>query len=209
MYENYDGSDFYHAASEKRGVSMDRVLFAVAITLFVGFSIGTGVTILGTSGGGQVSNSRDIRGQRGGLPDEKIRIAESILEKNPNNVLVLIDLGNTCFDAGLYQEAIEAYSRALSIEPRNADVRNDLGIMHREMGQYDKAVEAFRQASLDDPLHARSRFNLGIVLAFDMKDDHGAIEAWEEFLALEPCVNRNDRRIKMVKSEIERMKRSK
>jgi hypothetical protein len=33
-----------------------------------------------------------------------------------------------------------------------------------------------------------------------------AIEAWEEFLALEPCVNRNDKRITLVKSEMEKMK---
>lgn len=70
-----------------------------------------------------------------------------------------------------------------------------MGIMYRDLGQYHKAIDAFRQAALDDPLYARSRFNLGMVLAFDMKDDRGAIEAWEEFLALELCMNRNDRSI--------------
>jgi tetratricopeptide (TPR) repeat protein len=207
MNEKNSSSASLHESLADRGVSMDKVLFAVVITLIIGFSTGAGVTILGTSGGSNLPTStRDAQGYRVAAMDQKIRLSESILERNPDNLIVLIDVGNSYFDTGLYQEAIDAYSKALSIDPKNAHIRNDMGIMYRELGQYDKAIEAFRQAALDGPLFARSRFNLGIVLAVDMKDERGAIEAWKEFLALEPCMNHNDSRIKMVKSELERMK---
>lgn len=207
MNKKNDESIFHHEALH-RVVSIDKVFFAVAITLIIGFSIGAAVAFLGTSDGKVSASLGDAGGVKQAPLEGKIRLSESILEKNPNDLLVLIDLANSYFDIDRYPEAVETYSRALAIDPKNADVRNDLGITYRELGQYDKAVEAFRQAALDDPLNARSRYNLGIVLACDMKDDRGAIEAWEEFLALGPCTNRNDRRIKMVKSEIERMKRA-
>jgi cytochrome c-type biogenesis protein CcmH/NrfG len=208
MNEKNSASASLHEPLAHGGVRMDRVLFVVLVVLFVGFSIGAGVTMLGTSGGSYIpTSSRDTQGRRAAQTGKKIRLSESIVERNPDNLTALIDLGNSYFDTGLYQEAIDAYSRALSIDPKNADVSNEMGIVYRELGQYDKAIEAFRRALLDDRLYARSRFNLGMVLAFDTKDERSAIEAWEEFLALEPCMNHSDRRIKMVKSELERMKK--
>ncbi|MEW6666364.1 MAG: tetratricopeptide repeat protein [Thermodesulfobacteriota bacterium] len=208
MNEKTNGSGSPHEASADRVVSMDKVLFAVVITLLIGFSIGAGVTMLGTSGGSNSpTSSRYTHGQRTAAMDQKIRVSESALKRDPGNLAALVDLGNSYFEVGLCQEAIDAYTRALAIDPKNAHIRNDMGIMYRELGQYDKAVEAFRQAAHDGPVLARSRFNLGMVLAFDMKDERCAIEAWEEFLALEPCMNRSDRRIKIVKGELEKMKK--
>ncbi len=77
-----------------------------------------------------------------------------------------------------------------------------MGIMYRKSGQFDKAVEAFRQAARDDPKHLNSRFNLGIVLKYDKNDFPGAIQAWEEFLKLNP----DHDRATMVKQEIQTMK---
>jgi tetratricopeptide (TPR) repeat protein len=207
MNEKNSESASLHEAMVDRGVKMEKVLLVALVVLLVGVSIGAGVAMLGTSGGSYLpTSSRDTQRQRSAAIDQMIRLSEWIVERNPDNLLALSALGNSYYDAGLYQEAIEAYSRALSLDPKNANIRNEMGIVYRELGQYEKAIEAFRQAALDGPLIARSRFNLGMVLAFDMKDERGAIEAWEEFLALEPCMNHNDSRIKTVKSELERMK---
>ena len=83
-----------------------------------------------------------------------------------------------------------------------------MGIMYRKLGQFDKAIEAFRQAAQDQPMHANSRFNWGIVLKYDKNDLKGAIQAWEEFLKLEPLLDPGDERPIMVKKEIEAMKTS-
>jgi hypothetical protein len=37
-----------------------------------------------------------------------------------------------------------------------------------------------------DPKHEISRFNKGIVLFHDLKDEKGAIAAWESLLAINP-----------------------
>jgi hypothetical protein len=54
MNEKHDQVDFHHEALHGV-VSMDKVLFAVVMTLFIGFSIGAGLTILGTSRDGITS----------------------------------------------------------------------------------------------------------------------------------------------------------
>ena len=81
-----------------------------------------------------------------------------------------------------------------------------MGIMYRKLKQFDKAIAAFRQAALDNPRHFNSRFNLGVVLKYDKNDFREAIQAWEEFLKLEPFMEPGDERVTMVKQEIQAMK---
>jgi cytochrome c-type biogenesis protein CcmH/NrfG len=192
-----------------QGVSKQNVILIAAVSLLVGFILGATVAILkmskeskvvASAGQSQKENPADY--------EEDIRIAKSILEKDPRDFQVLITLGNAYFDTDRYQEAINAYSRALAVDPKNPDVRTDMGIMYRRLGQFDKAIESFRQVARDNPMHANSRFNLGVVLKHDKKDFQGAIQAWEEFLKLEKLLDPGDERPLMVKQEIESMKAS-
>lgn len=114
----------------------------------------------------------------------KIREIKRQLQKKPDEVSLLIQLGNTYFDDNRYPEAIEAYSRALALSPGNPDVLTDLGIMHRRNGDPEKASECFRQAASLSPDHPQCRLNLGIVLFFDLKDPEGAIRALEDFIRI-------------------------
>jgi tetratricopeptide (TPR) repeat protein len=187
----------------RRGVSKGNVILIGFACLLIGFILGATVAILKTSGKPKSATSAEEPKQsRLVANEEEIRLSKSILEKDPNNLQVLISLGNAYFDADRYQEAIDVYSKALSIDPKNPDVRTDMGIMYRHLKQFDKAVEAFRRAAQDDPKHINSRFNLGVVLKDDKNDIQGAIQAWDEFLKLEP----NGERATMAKQEIEVMK---
>jgi len=197
------------------GVSKQNVILISAVSLLIGFILGAVVAILKIQPmvepkpASMVDPSVNESGKNITFSyEEDIRLAKSILEKDPKNLQALITLGNAYFDTDRYQEAIDAYSKALVIDPKNADVRTDMGIMYRRLGQFDKAIEAFRQAAQDNPMHVNSRFNLGVVLKYDKKDYSGAIKAWEEFLKLEQLLDPSDERPIMVRQEIESMKAS-
>lgn len=190
-----------------KGVSKQNVILISAVSLLVGFIIGATVAILKTSKEPKGVALKE-QSQKEDFIDheEDIRLAKSILEKDPRDLQALITLGNAYFDTDRYQEAIDAYSKALAIDPKNPDVRTDMGIMYRKLGKFDKAIEAFRQAASENPMHVNSRFNLGVVLKYDKNDYPGAIQAWEEFLKLERLLDPDDERPIMVKQEIESMK---
>jgi len=186
------------------GVNKNKVVLISFVCLLVGFILGVTVAILKTSESSKgVASAGNPQGESPVNHEEGIRLAKSILEKDPRDLQALITLGNTYFDTDRYQEAIDAYSKALAIDPKNPNVRTDMGIMYRKLGQFDKALETFRRAAQDNPTHITSRFNLGVVLKYDKEDFQGAIQAWEDFLKVVPS---GDERATMVKQEIVAMK---
>ena len=108
----------------------------------------------------------------------RIDAVKRMLEKNPNDVQALIELGNDYYDAEDFTRAVEAYQKVLKVAPRNADVLTDMGVAYRKLSKPYLAVEAFRKALEVDPKHSKALFNLGLVLRMDLKDRKGAIEAW-------------------------------
>ena len=48
------------------------------------------------------------------------------------------------------------------------------------------AIESFDRAAAIDTKHEPARFNKGIVLLHDLKDQNGAIKAWEDLLEINP-----------------------
>ncbi|NTW92148.1 MAG: tetratricopeptide repeat protein, partial [Methanoregulaceae archaeon] len=90
----------------------------------------------------------------------------------------------------------------LAAKPDNPDVRTDMGIMYRKLGQFDKALEEFKKAAQTDPKHVNSRYNIGLVLLHDKQDMKGAINAWEEYLKVDP----NSERAQRIRAQIEKMK---
>lgn len=116
----------------------------------------------------------------------KIAELKRILDKNPNDVGTLVQLGNTYFDSNMYPESIEVYEKALALKPGNPDVLTDLGVMYRRNGQAGEAVLRFREAARIAPDHFQSRLNLGIVLYYDLKDIDEAREAFQDFLKVVP-----------------------
>ncbi len=105
-----------------------------------------------------------------------------LANKEPNNFMAQVALGNAYFDAKQPSEAVKAYDRALRIKPNDPDVLTDQGVMYRDLGFYDRAVENFRQAYAKNPGHLQSLFNEAVVYALDLKKPERAKPLLEELL---------------------------
>ena len=185
----------------------DKAFLLIIVAFLAGFIIGavSGIKFYGAQKGGtssSASEERPVSPQTKANLTQEIGQFEEALKRDPENLQVLISLGNAYFDANQERKAIETYQKALKIDPKNADVRTDMGIMYRNIKDYDSAVREFRQAARDNPTHINSRFNLAIVLQKDKKDIPGAITAWEDFLR----VASTDERAAMAKAQLEQLK---
>ncbi len=132
---------------------------------------------------------------------EDIRMYEQALSSNPNNLDILIQLGNKYYDWGeeevhtegdraepvpKWLKAIDYYNRALEIDPKNADVRTDMGNLLNWMGRFDEAEEAYRTAIKSNPNHPQSRINLVTLLGGRMGRYKEAIKEYETLLKVSP-----------------------
>lgn len=115
-----------------------------------------------------------------------IAALEKEAQENPANEKTWIELGNSYFDTGQNEKAIQAYRKALEINPNDANVWTDMGVMYRRSGNPQEAINSFDKAIEVDPKHEVSRMNKGIVLLHDVNDMDGAIKAWEELLEVNP-----------------------
>ncbi|MDZ7582973.1 MAG: tetratricopeptide repeat protein [Deltaproteobacteria bacterium] len=161
------------------------------VMLVVGFIAGTifGVMKTGPLSGGQ---STVPPGASGKPPAQMFQALEAEAAANPQNAEAWVQLGNAYFDADQYQKAIDAYEKSLVIEPDNPNVLTDLGVMYRRSKQPEKAVEMFSRAMAVEPRHEVSRMNKGIVLLYDLKDEYGAVEAWQGLLEINPLATFGD-----------------
>jgi cytochrome c-type biogenesis protein CcmH/NrfG len=166
-------------------VKSENVIWLVAASLLVGFVAGVAFGIYKS---GSIADPRQSP-PSAGLDIERQQTIDTLkaqIERNPGDVTAWINLGHQYFDGNRPQEAIPAYEKALSLDPGNANVWTDLGVMYRRNGNPEKAVDAFDRAMNLDPTHEISRFNKGIVLFHDLKDEKGALVAWESLLAINP-----------------------
>ena len=108
------------------------------------------------------------------------------LKQNPKDAGKLIEIGNTYYDAKLYNKAIQYYGQALQLAPKNVDVRTDMGTAYWYLGDADHAIAEMEKALSFDPTHAQTLFNMGIVKSQSGKDPKGAIAAWQKLLATNP-----------------------
>ncbi len=108
------------------------------------------------------------------------------LNADPKNVETLVQLGNLYYDNRVYPEAIEYYTRALDVRPNDINVRTDLGTAYWYSGSPEKAVKEYEKSLAIDPSHPNTLFNMGVVRSEGLKDNVGAIAAWEKLLNSNP-----------------------
>jgi tetratricopeptide (TPR) repeat protein len=172
-------------------------LFALGLLLFAaGFAVGVGLFVA-TSAPGRASDRTAMAAPAGGGAAPSVQLPtpaelqtvdglRAHLQHAPDDVAARLELANALFDAGSYAEAATHYEQVLQSDPENADVRTDLGVAYRNTRRAQQAVECFRRAIRSQPDHRNAHYNLGVVLAHDVNDAAGAIEAWDHYLELAP-----------------------
>ena len=90
---------------------------------------------------------------RRGRLDEATAEYERALERNPNHVDSLINLGVVHARRGLLRQAVSRFERAVAIDPDHADAHVNLGALLLARGAREEARRAFRAALEIDPAH--------------------------------------------------------
>ncbi len=116
----------------------------------------------------------------------QVSALQAAAEREPQNAVPRIELGNLYFDAGQFGDAITWYTDALTLAPDDVNVSTDLGVSYYYTDQPDRALEQFAHSLEIDPNHAKTILNLGIVKAFGKQDLEGAQEAWTRVIELAP-----------------------
>jgi cytochrome c-type biogenesis protein CcmH/NrfG len=141
----------------------------------------------GNMGPGQLPGSTPQ--QQAASPEELAKSAAPLLAQlktNPNDVAVLVKLGNLYYDGQSFPQAIDYYQKALALQPDNPDVWTDLGTSYWYTGDADKALANFQKSLALRPNHPGTLFNLGIVEWQGKKDPKAAVLAWEKLLQTNP-----------------------
>lgn len=120
------------------------------------------------------------------LDQSQVQALQNVIDADPKNEQARVQLANLYFDAEKYDEAIKWYGEALTLAPNDVNVSTDLGVCYYYSNQPDKALEQFAHSLSIDPKHAKTLLNLGIVKAFGKQDLDGAMQAWQQVIAIAP-----------------------
>ena len=75
-----------------------------------------------------------------------IETYQAALEDNPNDVMLLSEMGQAHSDDNRFMEALYYYRRSLDIKPNQAETYSDMAYVLFRMNDYDGAIECYKQA---------------------------------------------------------------
>jgi len=127
---------------------------------------------------------------------------ESRLAENPDDLILLTDIGNLYFTIQDYTRAIEYFRRGIALAPDDVNLHTDLGTALYYTEQTDEAITEFETALALRPGHPQALFNMGVVLLETRNDTAGAIELWERLIEMNPGYPQSP----MVQEEIDRLR---
>jgi tetratricopeptide (TPR) repeat protein len=132
------------------------------------------------------------------MADQQAAPLVAQLKFEPNNVAVLVNVGNLYYDARQYPTAVDYYGRALKVTPADASVRTDMATGYWYMGDADRALLEFNQALSYAPNSANTLFNRGLVKWKAKKDAAGALADWQQLLTANPNYRAKDQVQQMI-----------
>ncbi|MBD3349771.1 MAG: tetratricopeptide repeat protein [Candidatus Eisenbacteria bacterium] len=94
--------------------------------------------------------------QDGEIPEaaettEKIEELTSMIERNPGDVELLIDLGNTYYESNMMDQALATYEEAAKLDSTHVGVKLNLGSLLADMGRFERSIHELKTALSIDP----------------------------------------------------------
>lgn len=95
--------------------------------------------------------------------DKSRELMVTLIQQDPQNVMLVLELGDLYLEEGSTAEAEEVYNLALRMEPYNPSVFFSLGNLYSESKRFEQAINAFERGILLAPTDLDLRNNLGNV----------------------------------------------
>ncbi|MDY7000318.1 MAG: tetratricopeptide repeat protein [Thermodesulfobacteriota bacterium] len=122
------------------------------------------------------------RGGMSGDPMNGIMELMARMRENPNDVRVLVTLGEQFMRIQSWDKALALLNRALVVEPSNIGIIQRLGMCLINMGKYAEAAEHYKMILGLDEKNAQAHYNLGILYKRFLKDENKAKEHFQAVL---------------------------
>jgi cytochrome c-type biogenesis protein CcmH/NrfG len=120
------------------------------------------------------------------MADKKAAPLLEKLKSDPNNKVVLVQVGNIYEATHRFKDAAGYYDRALQVDPKDVALRTQMASSLYYGGDVDGAISQLQESLHYDPKDANALFNLGMIKWQGKKDSKGAMAAWQQLLKSNP-----------------------
>ncbi|MGB3789101.1 MAG: tetratricopeptide repeat protein [Phormidesmis sp.] len=116
-------------------------------------------------------------------PDKAIDSLERAKELEPDNPLILFNLGTAYFSEASYWQAARSIEAGLKLSPDNPNALFDLGNVYYKLDRFDQAIAQYEKAISSDAAMWPAVNNIGLVM-YENGDVDGAIAQWTKAIDL-------------------------
>ena len=120
--------------------------------------------------------------------NEAISLINPILEEQPHNIILMLDLAYSYANLSRYDKAIEIYSKIIELAPENSSGYTGLGFIYRKLGKNEAAIKEFTKGILYAPDNAIAHFEKAEAL-FDIDEYEEALKSYYKALQFSGAEN--------------------
>ena len=121
-----------------------------------------------------------------GMYAEALQEFSKVLEKVPDQPVVVTRVAETYLKLGKNEEALANYKKAIELDPSDPGLYTNMGVALGKLGKIAESREAFKKAASMNPANAAQNYtNLGITLVSSGNTEEAAA-AFKEAIAADP-----------------------
>lgn len=112
-----------------------------------------------------------------------IQDLRQLLEEDPDDPVLQMEMGNSLFDIGRYEEAIPYYRNAVHADSSNIAAQIDLAICFFNLDRTEDALHEMKKALEIDPDHIKGLYNTGVIY-YNLGEYDQAGRYWNKLIRL-------------------------